>query len=540
VNHRVEGIEPATLVEEAIVRLLDGGGGPLAAYAEISFHSDLRRIGERAIVALLDVASASTGLTAPVIIGRHEPRFSIRDRSPRALEDPCVSRVQLELTFDEPTGMFRVRPQPDARRRVTATDAHGRACGLEAIAPGSFIAIGDRVQLLLDIAPLRSLAADVSTSITQDPVRDADPLAALIGDDPQVVALREQTRRAAESDGALLIVGEAGAGKKLLARGVHAASKRAQGAFVSVKCSVLPKSSAEAELFGHVLDAREPGRRATVGLFRAAHGGTLLLEEIEELAPRVQRAVHRTIVDGIVRAVGDGEEHRIDVRVICVSRRDPRAEAASGRFDAELGAHLALLCLVVPALRTRKRDIPRLFSRFLLAHAPPALVREATKSPPPLPLAHWITLFSHDWPRNVRELERHAATVAHAAKEAGGFRVPLEWPPRGRPREEIRVGASKTPDAAPRPGMGGGSARPPLEELLAALDEHNYVQARVAKRLGVSRTTLDKWMRELGIHRPSDLTDEQIVAASAECDGDVPRMAVLLKVSERGLRLRIC
>jgi DNA-binding NtrC family response regulator len=201
--------------------------------------------------------------------------------------------------------------------------------------------------------------------------------------------------RVAGSDATLLVEGETGTGKELVARAVHDASARRRGAFVAVDCGALPEALLESELFGHVRGAFTGAAHARAGMLVRADGGTLFLDELGRITPTLQARLLRVLEERVVRPLGGDSERTIDVRVIAASRDDLDAEVAAGRFRADLLYRLAVVRVALPPLRTRREDIP-LLARELLRRR--GFADEAPAG------ANLDRLIAHAWPGNVREL----------------------------------------------------------------------------------------------------------------------------------------
>ncbi len=482
---------------------------PVRPASTILFHSDLRRVGE--VCALGD---------APVVVGRDAPVFAARDaRGP--LADPCVSRRQVTVQWMPAQRRFRVEPDPSARRPLAVFGADGEPRpGARDVEPGGLLAIGDRILLRLSHGILD----------------DGDDLG-LVGTSPAMVALRRAIAALADGAQTVLVRGETGVGKEVVARALHRASSRASAPLVAVNCAALPENLVESELFGHVRGAFSGASTAKEGLFRAAGRGTVFLDEIGELPLAVQAKLLRVLQERAVRPLGDAREIPFEAGVICATHRDLAQDVEAGRFRADLYARIEAPEIVVPPLRERGEDVPLLFAHFLReqvraagpsAGALAGLIRPASAEPPPVPLDYLLQLVRHAWPRNVRELQRHVATLAAATVEAGAFRA--------IPPKSARASAPSRP--AP-PSSERPRGRPGIEELLRVLDAHDHVQHQVARALGVSRTTLDKWMRELGVRRPKDVPDAEIIDAYRASSGHLESAARALRVSARGLRLRL-
>jgi two-component system, NtrC family, response regulator GlrR len=201
--------------------------------------------------------------------------------------------------------------------------------------------------------------------------------------------------RAAKTDATVVLLGETGTGKELLAEGLHRESKRKDGPFVVLDCSSLSPGLVESQLFGHVKGAFTDARSDRPGAFRDAHGGTLFIDEIGELPLEQQPKLLRALEAGTVKAVGGDEPHQVDVRVVAATHKDLEAEVKAGRFRRDLYFRLAVVTVWVPSLRERVDDLEQLCRHFLTELGHPEFV---------LPPALLARLRSHDWPGNVREL----------------------------------------------------------------------------------------------------------------------------------------
>jgi len=466
---------------------------------EILFHSDLRRVGD----------ATAPGLFAggPVVIGRRGPDFG-----GAPLADPCISRRQLEISRRR--GRFAVRALAGARRPLRLFGPGGEVVSAAAAPPGTWLAIGDRAALLLDAAA-------------------PEPGGALgiIGRAAATRALRAQIRRVARLGESALVVGETGTGKELIARALHAESGR-EGALVAVNCAALPEALVEGQLFGHTRGAFTGAQGPSAGLIRSAHRGTLFLDEIAELAPPVQAKLLRVIQEREVRAVGATDARSVDLFLVAATHRDLAAEVRAGRFREDLYGRLEAPVVTSPPLRDRREDIPRLFAHFLQARAAavPHLIRAADERPPPIPLEYLLGLLRERWPRNVRQLQQRVTALAVANAEPGPFAAP-----EAAPQAPAPAAPAGTASAGQRVRFEDMNA----ERLLAALEEHDFVQRRLASALGISRTTLGKWMQTLGIRRPGDVPEEELRAALDAAGGDVAAAARALRISERGLALRL-
>ena len=293
---------------------------------------------------------------------------------------------------------------------VVATDELARAACAEPDAP-PVIAIAhgrDVIRELLDAGVTDIIAEPDELSITLAlrrvaslPRRGNAPATAqtLVGDGAAMQRLRATIRTIAPTRTTVLVLGETGTGKELVARAIHAASLRADHKFVAFNCAAIPAPLLESELFGHVRGAFTDAVRDRPGLFEDADGGTLFLDEVGEIPLALQAKLLRALQESEIRRVGDPETIKIDVRVIAATLRDLSAEAAAGQFREDLYYRLAVVPIVVPPLRDRADDIPQLARFFAERHAERhhrtiALTDDALE-----------LLSRHAWPGNVRDLE---------------------------------------------------------------------------------------------------------------------------------------
>jgi DNA-binding NtrC family response regulator len=315
----------------------------------------------------------------------------------------------------------------------------------------------------------------------------------MVGTSAAMRAVLEQAAAVADTQARVLILGETGTGKELVAQALHARSRRARRPFVAVNCGAIPENLLESELFGHERGAFTGAVRQHAGRFEQADGGTLFLDELGEIPAAMQVRLLRVLQDGEVTRVGGAQPVKVDVRVVAATHRDLAEEVRAGRFRADLYYRLNVVTLRLPPLRARTDDIPALVEHFasLLAarHGRPA----PTFAPEVLD-----ALARHDWPGNVRELEH---VVERAVLLSGGGRITsLELPGRLGCEEPLRTagGAPRLADLGARtlPDALDVWERAIVEE---ALREAGEVQAQAARRLGVSRSNLAYRLQRLGI-----------------------------------------
>lgn len=293
--------------------------------------------------------------------------------------------------------------------------------------------------------------------------------------------------RVAPRDATILVTGESGTGKERVAEAIVAASRRADRAFVRFNCAALTPELAEAELFGHAKGAFTGATRARPGLFGEADGGTILLDEIGELAPGAQAKLLRVVQEGEVRPVGEERVRKVDVRVIAATHRDLAEEVRRGRFREDLFYRLDVVHLRIPPLRERPEDVPILARHFLARFA-----ERFGVSPLHVPDELFDRLAGHAWPGNVRELENALERLVALS------------PPDGLDLS-LLAGAG--------PASGGERAPLPLKErvqgyerglIVEALRETRGNRSEAARRLGISRVTLHDKLRRYGLGGDED------------------------------------
>ncbi|MEQ1565452.1 MAG: sigma-54-dependent Fis family transcriptional regulator [Myxococcota bacterium] len=304
--------------------------------------------------------------------------------------------------------------------------------------------------------------------------REVEEPHGIVATSPAMRALVELAVRVAAVDSAVLITGETGAGKERIARLLHDQSARAAGPFLAVNCGAVTETLLESELFGHARGAFTGATHDRPGLFEAAIGGTLLLDEVGEVSPGMQVRLLRVLQEREVRRVGENRSRPVDVRVVAATHRDLSQAVSTGAFRQDLFYRLKVVELRVPALRERRDDILPL-ARALYARAAVRMKRKITGLSP----AAVDQLLRYDWPGNVRELEN---AMERGVALATGSRVELDDLP-----EEVR--------AAVRPPVASAGAVRPLEEverdyILAALAANGGNRARTAAQLRIGTATL--------------------------------------------------
>jgi two-component system response regulator HydG len=310
----------------------------------------------------------------------------------------------------------------------------------------------------------------------------AEPsLVELIGVTAAMVDLRRSIERAASAPFAVLVDGESGSGKELVARAIHRGSSRRHKPFCTLNCAALPDDLIESELFGHARGAFTGAVSDRAGVFEEANGGTLLLDEVGELSLRAQAKLLRVLQEGELRRVGETTPRRIDVRIVAATNRQLPREVEAGRFRLDLLYRLDVVHVTVPPLRERPEDVPLLAEHFWQD----ATARVGSRAA--LGAATTAALARYAWPGNVRELQNVLAALAVRSPKRGVV-PPTALPP-----------AFSAP--APANGCRLVDARKVFEErfVRAALVRTGGHRGRAAAELGVTRQGLTKLMTRLGI-----------------------------------------
>ncbi len=338
--------------------------------------------------------------------------------------------------------------------------------------------------------------ADEDDEVARDGVPTAS--AGVIARSRAMMEVLRLVERLQHSDVTVLIAGESGVGKGVIAQAIHANSLRRDGPFVAVNCAALPEALLESELFGHVRGAFTGAVRDRVGRFEAAVRGTLFLDEVGDLPLHLQTKLLRVLQDRTFERVGESHPINADVRVVAATHRDLRRAVEEGRFREDLFYRLRVFPIEIPPLRTRREDVEPL-ARYLLAQVSQRTGRVLSLSPDAL-----RALLSHDWPGNVRELEN---ALEYAATVARGHALAREDLPREAAGAPAVVEMVRTPE--PLAGRGGAARQsrprargsPTRDEILVCLETHRWRIAESSRSLGISRTTLWRLMRELELKR---------------------------------------
>ena len=328
-------------------------------------------------------------------------------------------------------------------------------------------------------------------------VRRAEGTTQLVGVSPGLDAVKRLVARVAASDSAVLIRGETGTGKELVARAIHEGSPRAKGPLVAVNCGALPEHLVESELFGHRKGAFTGADEHRAGLFEVADGGTLFLDEVGELPKALQPRLLRALESGEIRRVGDSHPITVDVRVVCATHRALEEMVAAGEFREDLLFRINTFEVAIPPLRERLDDIPALVRHFV-RKARPQMPPEAEVAEPSV----FAALAAHHWPGNIREL---ANVVEHALVLCDALPLSVDHLPArlgaARPRAAEPTVPARQPVAAV---MAPAFPTKPVslreletQAILEGLERNRGNKARTAEELGISLKTLYNKLHQL-------------------------------------------
>ena len=342
-----------------------------------------------------------------------------------------------------------------------------------------------------------------------DPEQTGPPIPGLIGAGPAMEAVYRLTRRVARSNASVLLLGETGTGKELIAKAIHRLSPRGSGPFVRVNCGALAENLLESELFGHVRGAFTGAVVNRTGRFEAAHTGTIFLDEINSTSPKLQVKLLRVLQEHEFERVGDTQTIRVDTRVIAASNRDLLGEIEAGRFREDLYYRLNVVTVHLPPLVDRREDIPTLVDHFLRIYA-----AENFRDVPRVDSRAIRVLQDYSWPGNVRELQNY---IERAVVLATGDELTVDLLPEavidGKPR---RIGRASDPAtlAAELVRRGIETAGPDADNLHTAVVDRvereliaqvmaacDGVRVKAADRLGINRNTLHKKLKDYGLDK---------------------------------------
>jgi two-component system nitrogen regulation response regulator GlnG len=465
---------------------------------EESVRYSFRRIFAKDGMDVLAAATAAEGLDA------------VRQKQPDV--------VVLDIQLPDRSGLdvFREIHDLDPKRPVIFITAHGTAdTAIEAMKGGAF----DYLVKPLDVERLGQIidrAFEAARLMRVPAVLPAEqPADRIIGRTPKMQEMSKLIGRVAPQDVNVLILGESGSGKELVARALYSHSRRSGKPFLAINCAAIPESLLESELFGHEEGAFTGATRRRVGKFEQCDGGTLFLDEIGDMAPAVQAKMLRVLQEQRFQPLGGTRSVQTDVRVLAATNHDLERDVAEGRFRKDLYYRLKVVSIHVPPLRERREDIPELAHHFLFASS-----REMGREVHGFDPEALALLQEYDWPGNVRELQ---GAIKEAMLRATGHLILAEFLP-----EQVRH-----PQPAPHAATAGGDALPDLQALVKDLLDRgekevytqvvqavervvltqvlrrtNYHQGQASDILGLNRSTLRYKLRELGISLGRVMSEE--------------------------------
>jgi two-component system response regulator AtoC len=369
---------------------------------------------------------------------------------------------------------------------VVITGTSSKHAALDAVKHGAYGFFekpldADEVRHIISQAA-RMRRLEVENARLRDELLNSRGFSHLIGGSLSLEKIVKQARAVAATSATVLITGENGTGKEMLARAIHEESPRVSNSFVAVSCAALPESLIESELFGHEKGSFTSATQTRKGRFELADGGTLFLDEVGDLTPTVQVKLLRVLQERSFERVGATKTTSVDIRLIAASNRDLEQEVEAGRFRRDLFYRLNVVPLVLPPLRTRREDIPLLAAHFV-AKAAEKYVRPKLELKPVLIEA----LQEYEWPGNVRELEN---LIERLVVLSSGPSLGLEFLPERMLR--VLPGANTADETT----LEGGVAALKRRMILRALQSVGGNKVAAAKRLGISRSYLHRLISE--------------------------------------------
>ena len=417
------------------------------------------------------------------------------DRGAKVMHAPTIDNALAALRLGHGADLLMVDVAEDIAHlieRLTAERIHVPvvACGVENDAPAAVRAIRAGAKEYIPLPPDPEIIAAVLAAVADESHR-------MIFRDDAMAAVVHLADQVAASDASILITGESGVGKEVLARHVHRKSRRAEKPFICVNCAAIPEALLESELFGHEKGAFTGAVARRIGKFEEADGGTLLLDEVSEMDLRLQAKLLRAIQERVIDRVGGGAPVPVDIRILATSNRDLFEEARDGRFREDLLYRLNVVNLKIPPLRARPADILELAVHFIHKYAD-------TNGLPARPLSADARrqIEAARWPGNVRELENtmHRAVLLASGEEIGGDAIRMPDGSRLRDSHASAAGsvarAALTAQAVSREMVGKTVAEVECELILDTLDHCLGNRTHAANILGISIRTLRNKLKQ--------------------------------------------
>ena len=450
---------------------------------------------ERSICEMLEIALRREGHKIETVTSGEAAKRKIDG----ALYDVIITDIKMPKTNGIEVLRYAHQVSPDsAVVLITAVDDYEAAVqAVKAGGASDYIRKGPGLVDEIKLAIRRSLEKVTLSRQNFALKRDAasrNSLDNIIGASAAMDKLKETIRTVASTGSTILIQGDSGTGKELVARAVHACSPRAAEAFVSINCGAFPETLLESELFGYIKGAFTGANQNKRGLFEVADGGTIFLDEISEMTLTMQVKLLRVLQERSVRPVGGTEEIAIDVRVIAATNRDLDKQVAENAFREDLYYRLNVIPIGVPPLRNRRDDIPLLVNHFLKKYAP-----AAGKSIARVRAESLEALCHYEWPGNVRQLENTVErAVALETSEELSVELPVERPKARAAAAGVGAGGVSTSGGVLPDGVDMEKYVADIERSLlqAALEQSNGVQTKAADALRISYRSFRHLMKK--------------------------------------------
>jgi two-component system, NtrC family, nitrogen regulation response regulator GlnG len=482
----------------------------------IVWHRDVGRIGESALLP-----------PTPCALSRLEPLFGDRlpDAARTPLADPYISSREPSLMLRAVADGIDIAAGASAHVKVNGVRLRGTVIVPRSrLDAGIIITVARSVVLCLHLArPVRAVARTTH---------------GLVGVSDAIDDIRREIDQVADLDVPVLIRGESGTGKGMIAKALVASSSRADRPFLSLNMGAIVPSTAASELFGHERGSFTGATVSKAGLFAAAHGGSLFLDEIGTIPAEVKPTLLHVLDSGEIRPVGSTRSRTVDVRVIAATDANLEAAIRAGTFTEALLQRFARYRLTVPPLRDRREDFGLLLVHFFRGafkeYGEPDRLLSTAK--PWLTASTVAALARREWPGNIRELENVAGEIVVASRGQATATLP------GSVRAMLDDQDAALATAPPQPFIDAkaGASRISEEQLADALARSNGSASQAAKILGVSRTTYYELRRRHPAFRSvTAIPEEEILACHDECNGDVSRMADRLRVPVKALKDRL-
>jgi two-component system, NtrC family, nitrogen regulation response regulator GlnG len=491
----------------------------------ILFHPDVRRVGD-----WTPLSEILLGREA--LVSRSHPEFTSPDRQAGGpLADRYISRQPIRFQPGADKGI--VLSPGESRTRVEADGVPVlQSCEIPAaeMERGVVLELAGRVVLLLHW-------------IFQSPPEPAGRLG-LIGESARLAQVRWDVRRVADLDVPVMLRGETGTGKELVARAIHDASPRRSGPFIAVNLGAISSTLVASELFGAVKGAFTGSVQSQDGYFRRAQGGTLFLDEVGEAPPEVQVMLLRALETREINPVGSQAPVRVDARVLAATDADLEASVQAGEFRAPLLHRLSGFEIWLPPLRERREDLGRLLVHFLRQELAATGETQRLDAESWLP-AHLVArLARHPWPGNVRQLRNLVRQIVIGSRGLPQLQI-------GPAVERLLQSNASLEDSGPRPAALPAATETPSpdrrkpadisqDELIAALRANRWDLQATAAHLHISRPSLYALIESSPhVRKAGDLSPEEIARCWEECKGDLDAMVERLEVSRKALARRL-